>query len=69
MIPHELIFSGGDVHLYTNHIEQAKEQLTRQTFDLCKLVLTNKSIDDLKYEDFQIIDYKSDKVLKGELSN
>jgi len=69
MAPHELIFSGGDVHLYTNHIEQAKEQLTRQTFDLCKLVLTNESIDDLKYEDFQIIDYKSDKVLKGELSN
>jgi len=69
MIPNELIFSGGDVHLYTNHIEQAKEQLSRQTFDLCKLVLTNKSIDDLKYEDFQIVDYKSDKVLKGELSN
>lgn len=69
MVPSELIFSGGDVHLYTNHIEVAKEQLNRQTFDLCKLVLTNKSIDDLKYEDFQIIDYKSDKVLKGELSN
>jgi len=69
MIPNELIFSGGDVHLYTNHISLAKEQLDRQTFDLCKLVLTNNSIDDLKYEDFQVINYKSDKVLKGELSN
>jgi thymidylate synthase len=69
MVPNELIFSGGDVHLYTNHIEVAKEQLNRETFKLCKLVLSNKSIDDLKYEDFQIIDYKSDKVLKGELSN
>jgi len=69
MIPNELIFSGGDVHLYTNHIDIAKEQLGRQTFDLCKLELTNKSIDDLKYEDFQVINYKSDKVLKGELSN
>lgn len=69
MVPNELIFSGGDVHLYSNHIEVVKEQLNRQTFDLCKLVLNNKSIDDLKYEDFQIIDYKSDKVLKGELSN
>ncbi len=69
MIPNELIFSGGDVHLYTNHIDIAKEQLGRQTFDLCKLELTNNSIDDLKYEDFKVINYKSDKVLKGELSN
>lgn len=69
MVPHELIFSGGDVHLYTNHIEQAKEQLTRQTFKLPKLVLNNKSIDDLKYEDIEIINYQSDKVLKGQLSN
>lgn len=69
MAPHELIFSGGDVHLYTNHIEQAKEQLTRQTFKLPKLVLNNKSIDDLKYDDIQIVDYQSGKVLKGQLSN
>lgn len=69
MIPSDLIFSGGDVHLYSNHIEVAKEQLTRQTFDLCKLVLNNNTMDDLKYEDFQIMNYVSDKVLKGELSN
>ncbi len=69
MIPGELIFSGGDVHLYTNHVDQAKEQLLRQTFDLPNIKLTNKSIDNLKYEDIQILDYKSDKVLKGDLSN
>lgn len=69
MVPNELIFSGGDVHLYTNHIEQAKEQLTRQTFDLCKISLNNKSIDDLKYDDIIISDYQSDKVLKAPLSN
>ncbi len=69
MVPNELIFSGGDVHLYTNHIELAKEQLKRETFDLCKLVLTNKSIDELDYDNFKIIDYKSDKILKGILSN
>lgn len=69
MIPHELIFSGGDVHLYTNHIDQVKEQLQRETFDLPKLVLKNKSIDELKYEDIEIINYKSDKVIKAELSN
>ena len=69
MIAHELIFSGGDVHLYLNHIDQAKKQLSRQTFDLPKLILKNKSIDGLKYEDIQIVDYTSDKILKGELSN
>ena len=69
MVPNELIFSGGDVHLYTNHIEQAKEQLTRQTFNLSKLELTNTSLDDLKYEDVKILNYQSDKVLKAELSN
>ena len=69
MVPNELIFSGGDVHLYLNHINQAKEQLSRQTFDLPKLILTNKSLDGLKYEDVQIIDYKSSPVIKGELSN
>ncbi len=69
MVPQDLLFSGGDVHLYINHIEQAKEQLTRQTFDLPSVVLTNKSIDDLKYEDIQILNYKSDKVFTGELSN
>jgi len=69
MIPGDLIFSGGDVHLYTNHIEQAEEQLKRNTFILPKLVLKNKSINDVKFEDFEILDYQSDKVLKGELSN
>ena len=69
MVPNELIFSGGDVHLYTNHIEQAKEQLTRQTFNLSTLELTNTSLDDLKYEDVKILNYQSDKVLKAELSN
>ncbi len=69
MIPGDLIFSGGDVHLYTNHIQQAEEQLKRETFTLPKLVLSNTSIDDIKFENFQIQNYQSDKVLKAELSN
>ena len=69
MVPGDLIFSGGDIHIYTNHIEQAKEQLTRQTFELPKLELTNTSIFELKYEDIKILNYQSDKALKAELSN
>ena len=69
MIPGDLIFSGGDVHLYTNHIDQAKELMTRQTYKLTRLVLKNESLDNVKFEDFEIKDYQSDKVLKAELSN
>ena len=69
MIPHELIFSGGDVHLYTNHIELAKEQLKRNTYNLAKLELTNESIFDLSLDNFKVTGYESSSVLKGELSN
>jgi thymidylate synthase len=55
----ELIFTGGDVHLYLNHIEQAKLQLTREPRPLPKLVIKRKpdSIFDYKFEDFEIVDY------------
>jgi thymidylate synthase len=69
MIPDDLIFSGGDVHLYSNHIEQAKEMLARKEYKLPKLVLNNTSIYDLKYEDIKIENYQSDSVLKADLSN
>lgn len=69
MIPHELIFSGGDVHIYLNHIDGAKEQLTRETYELPKLELTNSSIDNIKYDDIKIVNYKSSGTIKMELSN
>ncbi|AEH48066.1 thymidylate synthase [Parageobacillus thermoglucosidasius] len=55
----ELIFSGGDVHLYKNHIEQAKLQLTREPRPLPKLVIKRKpaSIFEYKFEDFEIVGY------------
>lgn len=58
--PGELIFSGGDVHLYLNHIEQAKQQLERQPYSLPTLKIKRKpdSIFDYQFEDFEILDYK-----------
>ncbi|NUK30371.1 thymidylate synthase [Parageobacillus sp. VR-IP] len=55
----ELIFSGGDVHLYKNHIEQAKLQLTREPRPLPKLVIKRKpaSIFEYEFDDFEIVDY------------
>ena len=43
MIPEDLIGNLGDVHLYKNHIEQAKEQITREPYDLPKIEITERN--------------------------
>lgn len=60
MAPGELIWSGGDVHLYLNHLEQAREQLTREPRPFPRLNLLRKpdSIDDYRIEDFDVIGYE-----------
>jgi thymidylate synthase len=69
MVPSELIFSGGDCHIYLNHIDALKNQLYNETYDLPSIILTNESIDELKYDDIKIIGYKSSGIVKMELSN
>jgi thymidylate synthase len=69
MVPNELIFSGGDCHIYLNQVDGVEEQLRNKTFSLPKLKLTNTSIDELKYEDIQVVDYKSSPTVKFPLSN
>ena len=63
----EFIWVGGDIHLYSNHIEQAKLQLTRKPYDLCKVEL-NKNIDnifDFKLDDIKVIDYIHHEAIKA----
>ena len=43
MVPEDLIGNLGDVHLYKNHIEQAKEQITREAFDLPTITITERN--------------------------
>ncbi|MFD0679149.1 MULTISPECIES: thymidylate synthase [unclassified Paenibacillus] len=66
----DLIWTGGDVHLYTNHLEQAKLQLTREPYELPKLIITRKpdSIFDYKFEDFVIEGYQSHASIKAPIS-
>lgn len=61
MVPDELVYSGVDVHLYLNHLDQIKLQLAREPYPLPKLVIKRKpeSIFDYKYEDFEVVDYQS----------
>ena len=65
-----LIWTGGDVHLYLNHLEQAKLQLTRLPYPLPTLIIKRKpdSIDAYHYDDFEITDYQAHDHIKGEIS-
>jgi thymidylate synthase len=58
--PGEFIWTGGDCHLYTNHLEQAKLQVSRSPLKQPKLILNPEieDIDDFKAEDIKIVDYE-----------
>ena len=66
----DFVWTGGDVHLYNNTIEQAKEQLTREPYPMPKLVIKRKpeSIFEYKFEDFEIVDYESHPHIKATVS-
>jgi thymidylate synthase len=57
----DFVWSGGDCHIYLNHLEQIGEQLTRTPYPLPKLVLKRKpaSIFDYRFEDIEIVGYQS----------
>jgi thymidylate synthase len=66
----EFIHTIGDAHIYSNHMDQVKEQLTREPRPLPKLTVTNDTtdIDELKYEDLRIDGYDPHPVIKGKVS-
>jgi len=57
----EFIWTGGDCHLYSDHLEQADEQLTREPLPLPRLVIKRRpdSIFDYRYTDFDLIGYQA----------
>ena len=66
----DFIWTGGDVHLYLNHLEQAKLQLTRQPYALPTLNIKRKpeSIFDYRYDDFEIMAYQAHEPIKAAIS-
>jgi len=69
-LPGEFIWTGGDVHLYTNHLEQARLQLTRQPYPLPQLRILRKpdSIFDYRPDDFEIVNYQCHPAIKAPIA-
>ena len=68
--PGDFIHTFGDVHLYSNHVEQVQEQLSRSPKKLPKIKLNSKitSIFDFKYDDFELIGYDPYPLIKGKVA-
>lgn len=68
--PGEFVLTFGDAHLYLNHIDQARIQLTRQPYTLPRIRLNSeiRSLFDFTYEDIKLIDYQSHPHIKAEIS-
>jgi thymidylate synthase len=81
MVPEELIGNLGDTHLYLNHIEQAKEQIGREPYELPQILINNGDVDNngvpftrslldgYDITDFMIENYQSHPTIKAPLSN
>ena len=64
LVPRYFVHTLGDAHIYSNHIEGLKEQLTRPTHKLPTLKIAKKSFWDLKFEDFELENYVHEKFIK-----
>ena len=63
----DFVWTGGDCHLYLNHLEQADEQLKREPLPLPRLAIKRRppSIFDYEYEDFEILNYEAHPHIKA----
>lgn len=68
--PKEFIHTFGDLHLYSNHIEQARLQLTREPYSLPHMLLNPsvERLEDFRYEDFQLVNYQAHPHIKAEVA-
>jgi thymidylate synthase len=66
------VHSFGDAHIYSNHIDQVKQQLSRRDdlfeFPILELNPEIREIDDFKFDDILLIDYKSHKSIKAPIA-
>ena len=67
LVPGDLVWTGGDCHLYLNHLAQADAQLAREPYPLPRLAILRRppSLFDYAYEDFQFVNYRHHEALKA----
>lgn len=70
LAPGEFIHTFGDLHLYLNHVEQARLQVTRQPYPLPKMLINPgvKDIFNFRFEDFELMNYQAHPHIKAEVS-
>ncbi|MEO0510365.1 MAG: thymidylate synthase [Verrucomicrobiota bacterium] len=68
--PKEFVHTFGDLHLYANHVDQAKEQLSRspRSEPQMKINPAVKTIDGFKYEDFELVNYEPHPAIKAPIA-
>lgn len=68
--PGDFIWTGGDVHIYQNHMDQVNLQLSRQPFDLPVLQIKRKpsSLFEYQYDDFEVLNYNYHPGIKGPIA-
>lgn len=66
----EFVHTIGDAHIYANHFEQVKKQLSRVPRELPQMIINKnvKNIEDFKYEDFELVNYNPYKGIKAEVA-
>ncbi|MFA5877526.1 MAG: thymidylate synthase [Candidatus Paceibacterota bacterium] len=70
LVPHEFVHSLGDAHIYHDHLDAVKEQLSREPLALCSLKLNPsvKNINDFKMEDIELENYQSHPPIKAKMA-
>lgn len=68
LVPRNFIHSLGDAHIYVNHIEGLRKQLTRTPKDLPTVEIANKPFFDIKFEDIKLLNYQYDPFIKFEVA-
>jgi thymidylate synthase len=70
LAPGDFVWTGGDCHIYHNHVEQVREQLSRTPYPYPRLRIARRppSISDYVFEDFEILGYQAHPPIKGEVA-
>jgi len=70
LVPGDFVHTFGDLHLYNNHLDQAREQLTREYRPLPRMKLNSaiKNIRDFKFEDFELVNYDPHPSIKAPIA-